>query len=371
MIIKKCSYCVMDNESDDSITFNEEGRCNYCLEAEKRKKTEYFPNEVGEKKLEEIIYKIKEETKDLKYNCIVGISGGIDSSYVLYLGYKYSLKMLAVHIDDGLDTEISKANIKKLCEKTKVDLITIKPDKAEYADLTLSFLKASVPNLAMPQDNILFKELQEIVKKYKIKYSLSGLNFSLESILERSDKINSADGYHILSIHKKYGSIPLRKIKLNSIFNAYIVKNFLSKTIIIKPLNYIDYNLERALKELKDFCDFTYYGRKHHENILTRFLQCYYLPVKFNKDKRKSHLSSMIVSEQLTRKQALEILKENPYISNELFESDLKALCQYFNISKEELFKYINQPAKSHRDYPISIFNYFASIARKFRKYLQ
>ncbi|KDE67579.1 hypothetical protein FUSO6_10310, partial [Fusobacterium necrophorum DAB] len=207
--LKRCNFCVMDNESDPTIFFNDKGECNYCLDTRERKISEYFPNEEGKKKLEKTIQDIKNETKNEKYNCIVGISGGVDSSYILYLGHKYSLKMLAVHIDDGLDTDVAKENIRKLCRAAEVDLVTIEPKKEEFVDLTLSFIKAGVPNLAMPQDNILHNELLKIQKKYHIKYSLSGANFAMESILERSDFVNANDGYHIRKIHEKFGTIPI------------------------------------------------------------------------------------------------------------------------------------------------------------------
>lgn len=366
---KVCSFCVMDNKSDPSITFNDKGECNYCIDTRQRKDNEYFPNENDKNKLGMIIQDIKENTKNDKYNCMVGISGGVDSSYVLYLGYKYSLRMLVVHIDDDLDTDIAKENIQKLCKATKVDLISIKPDKEEYADLILSFLKAGLPNLAMPQDNILHKELFKIQKKYNIKYCLSGANFALESILERSDFINSNDGYHIKKIHEKFGEVPVKKIELTSIFREYIINKFFSNVKVIKPLNYINYNLKDVLEELKGFCDYTYYGGKHYENVLTRFLQCYYLPKKFNKDKRKSHFSSMIVSGQMTREEAIEKLKENPYINQEIFKSDIETLSKYFRITSQELEKYINSEAHQHKDYKVSYLNYLGGIARKFRKF--
>lgn len=369
--IKICSFCVMDNKSDSSITFNEKGECNYCLDTRERKDKEYFPNEEGRKKLEMIIQEIKENTKNDKYNCLVGISGGVDSSYVLYLGYKYSLRMLVVHIDDDLDTDVAKENIEKLCKAANVDLISIRPDKEEYADIILSFLKAGLPNLAMPQDNILHKELFKIQKKYNIKYSLSGANFSLESILERGDFVNSNDGYHIKKIHKEFGKIPMKKIELTSIFREYIINKFFNNIKVIRPLNYIDYNLKNVLEELKEFCGYQYYGGKHYENVLTRFLQCYYLPKKFYKDKRKSHFSSMIVSGQMTREEALEKLKEDPYINQEIFKSDIEILSKYFKITSQELMEYIKSEAHQHREYKISYFNYLGNIARKYRKFLE
>lgn len=365
-----CSYCVMDNVSDSTIRFNEFGQCNYCRDTIERLPREYFPNETGKRMLEEIVVKMKEETKNDKYNCMVGVSGGIDSSYLLYLGYKYDLRMLAVHIDDGLDTVIAKENIEKLCNKTNTKLIVVQPDIDEYKDLLLSFFKASVPNLALPQDNILQRALADTAKEYSIKYALSGANFSLECILERGEGVNLNDKVHILDIHKKFGERQIKSIKFRSLMQAYLGDKYFRKVKSIKPLNFIDYNLERALKELESFCGFVYYGGKHYESVLTRFLQCYYLPIKYNKDKRKSHFSSMIVSGQLSRKEALKRLRTNPYLTEDLFYKDFQFLATYFGLSTDELMRIIDQEPKQHSDYRQSILNNLAPLARKFRRFL-
>lgn len=370
MEYRRCTRCVMDNESDPTIVFDAEGRCNYCNDVLARRSGEYFPNEEGKKKLDAMMDMLRKEGQGKEYDCIVGISGGLDSSYVAYLGHQYGLRMLAVHIDDGLDTEIAKQNIKNLCEKAGVELINICPDKEQYADLMLSFFKASVPNLAMSQDNLLIQALHDITKKYGIKYSLNGANFAHESILERSTGINAMDKTHILSIHKMFGTKPIDKLRIGNLWSAYIGWRYFSKVKTIYPLNYIDYNKKRVLAELKEFSDYNYYGGKHYESILCRFLQCYYLPTKYNFDKRKSHLSSLIVDGQMTREEALEELKKPAYLSEELKESDMDFLAEYLGITREEFDKIIALPAKQHSDYPMSWLESFSGVARKFRKYL-
>lgn len=365
-----CTYCVMDNVGDNTIHFDEHGQCNYCKDTIRRMPFEYFPNDEGKKKLDEIMQAIKNKTALENYNCMVGVSGGIDSSYILYLGHKYGLKMLAVHIDDGLDTEIAKENLKKLCEAANAELIVVKPNIDEYKDILLSFFKASVPNLAMPQDNILLRALADTTKEYKIKYSLSGANFSTECILDRSTNINANDGTHIKAIHDIFGEKKISNIKLNTLFRRYIGNRYLSKVETICPLNYIDYNMERVLKELNDFCGFEYYGGKHYESILTRFLQCYYLPIKYKEDKRKSHFSSMIVSGQMTREDAIERLATNPYIESGLYREDMRSLAQYFGLSEKEFCSIVSLPAKRHDDYKKSYLNKLAPLARKFRRVL-
>ena len=370
MEYQRCTRCVMDNASDYTITFDTEGHCNYCEDILSRRDNEYFPDERGRKILEKLIEKIKREGKGKKYDCIVGISGGLDSSYVVYLGHQYGLRMLAVHIDDGLDTEIAKLNITSLCEKAGVDLINISPDKEQYSDLLLSFFKASVPNLAMVQDNLLKQVLHDTTRKYGIKYSLSGANFAHESILERSTGINAMDKTHILAIHKQFGTKPIDKLRIGNLWTAYIGWRYFSKAETIYPLNYIDYNKKRVLDELKDFSEYNYYGGKHYESILCRFMQCYYLPTKYNFDKRKSHFSSLIVDGQMTREEALVKLNKPAYTSEELKEHDMNFLAQFFRISREEFDKIIALPAKQHSDYPMSLLENTAGLARKFRKYL-
>ena len=370
MEYRRCTRCVMDNESDPTIVFDAEGHCNYCNDVLARRSGEYFPNEEGKKKLDAMMDMLRKEGQGKEYDCIVGISGGLDSSYVAYLGHQYGLRMLAVHIDDGLDTEIAKQNIKNLCEKAGVELINICPDEEQYADLMLSFFKASVPNLAMSQDNLLIQALHDITKKYGIKYSLNGANFAHESILERSTGINAMDKTHILSIHKMFGTKPIDKLRIGNLWSAYIGWRYFSKVKTIYPLNYIDYNKKRVLAELKEFSDYNYYGGKHYESILCRFLQCYYLPTKYNFDKRKSHLSSLIVDGQMTREEALEELKKPAYLSEELKESDMDFLAEYLGITREEFDKIIALPAKQHSDYPMSWLESFSGVARKFRKYL-
>lgn len=365
-----CNRCVMDNQSDTTITFIEDGTCNYCNDTLKRMPTEYFPNSTGKKILESIIAKIKENGTGKQYDCMVGISGGVDSSYVLYLGYKFGLRMLAVHIDDGLDTEIAIKNIESLCEKTKTELIIEKPDLNQYKDLIRSFFLARVPNLAMAQDNILIAALNETAKKHNLKYNLSGANFALECILERSSGVNALDKKHITAIHKQFGRGSIDKLRITSFFAGYIFNRYYNKKIKVLPLNLIDYNLQNVLNELSEFSNYNYYGGKHYESVLTRFLQCYYLPVRYSFDKRKSHFSSMIVSGQMTREEAINRLSLDPYLSEDLKEFDFNYLADYLGMTRKEFDDLISLPPKQHHDYPISAMNNFAGVARKFRKYL-
>ena len=353
-----CKRCVMNDTSDRSITFDSNGYCNYCTAALKEiNTTVYFPNEKGQSILEKMLQMVKNENKDKPYDCVMGISGGLDSSYLAYLGYKWGLRILAVHIDDGYDTEVSKQNIKKLCEAAHIELRTIQPDEKQFNDLTLAYMKAGVPNLAIPQDNILFAFLYDTVKKEKLKYFLSGGNFALECILQQDHVFNAMDTVNILDIHKRFGREPLDKLKFISSYEKYL-NTKLGKVVQLRPLNYIDYNRDRAFKELRNFCGFEYYGRKHLENILTAFVQLYWFPKKFGVDKRTSHLSSMIVSGQMSREEALKELSEPMYDESKM-RSYISFIETKLGISNEYFNELVSAPPHEHSDYrtdDISVF---------------
>lgn len=348
---QQCKCCVMDNNGDPTITFDGAGNCNYCTYAKKIQNSTYFPNDVGKAKLNEMIDRLKKDGAGNSYDCMMGISGGLDSSYLAYLGYTWGLRVLAVHIDDGFDTDISKQNIRKLIEKTGFDLITITPDSEQYNALIKAYMKAGVPNLAVPQDNILFAYLFEYMKKKKIRWFLSGSNFALECITQRGNTHSAYDFVNIKDIHKKYGDKPIDKLT----FLREIDKNTKRPYLSLCPLNYIDYNRENAFKELAQFCNFEYYGRKHLENEFTAFLQLYWLPQKFNVDKRKAHLSSMIVSGQMTREAALQELSEPMYDSN-MMQGYISHIKKALQLSDEEFDEIMRGPTHQHDEFKESCF---------------
>jgi len=340
----------MSSHSDSKIQFDENGVCNYCTKAlSEINTTTYFPNEEGNRKLEEMLHRIKQENKNKPYDCVMGISGGLDSAYLTYLGYQWGLRILAVHIDDGFDTEISKSNISKLCEAAQVELRTIRPDPEQYNDLILAYMKAGVSNLAIPQDNILFAFLYETVKKERLKYFLSGGNFAMESILQADGMFDAMDVINIRAIHRAFGTQGIDKLKFISPYRKYL-RIKLATVVTLRPLNYIDYNRKRAFQELKEFCGFEYYGGKHLENILTAFVQLYWLPQKFGIDKRTSHLSSMIVSGQMTREEALAEMKK-PLYEEEMMNAYIQLLKEKLKISNDEFEKLVDGRNHLHTDY--------------------
>lgn len=363
-----CSRCVMDNQSDETITFDVNGYCNYCTEAINSMSQRYFPNEVGSEKLDELIKQLKKEGENKKYDCLMGISGGLDSSYLAYLGYQYGLRILAVHVDDGFDTTVAIKNINNIGKACKMDIIYEQPNKEEYFDLVKSFIKADLPNIAIPQDNLIFAYLYKYARKYDVKNFLSGGNFSLESILQKGNSHSAQDKTHIIDINNKFGTKSISNLPIMSSFERKIKSKILYRINEISPLNFIDYNKDKAIKELEEFCSYNYYGGKHYESKLTMFMQMYYLPRKFNVDKRKSHLSSLIVSEQISRKEALAELKRPLYDEGEMTEV-IGGILSLINMRKEEFENIMKNMPKQHDEYKTSYWKYISKIVRILRGY--
>lgn len=351
---QRCTRCIMDDRSDSYIHFDENGVCSYCTEALRLRPNWYYPNQEGKKKLQQMLEMLKKESKGKKYDCLMGLSGGLDSSYLAYLGAsQWGLRIAAVHVDDGYDTEISKSNIQKLCSKAGIELITITPDAEQFNALTKAYMKAGVPNLAVPQDNVLFAFLYKFARQHKIKYFLSGANYALECILQKGNTWSAYDLTNIKDIHKKFGEKPIDKLEFISSVRRLLDQNLLGQ-ITLSPLNYINYNRDQAFKELKDYCGFEYYGRKHLENYLTAFIQLYWFPQKFNVDKRTSHLSSMIVSDQITREQALEEL-QLPLYEEEYMDKVKQLICEKLEITLDELEAMVAAEGKQHTEYRTEI----------------
>lgn len=349
MEFQRCTRCIMDNSSDPTIRFDGDGHCNYCTNALEKKKLVYFPNEEGRRRLDAMLDRLKSEGQGRLYDCIIGISGGLDSSYLTYLAHKWGLRMLAVHIDDGYDTDISKANIQKLCETANIDLRIITPDQDQYDSLTRAYMEAGVPNLAIPQDNILFSCLYAAVRETGVKYLLSGGNFALECILQRGNTYISLDTVNIRDINRRFGTEKIDKLSFTSSYQKYLLAKF-GKVVTLRPLDLVDYNRDRAFAELKEFCGFEYYGSKHLENILTAFIQLYWFPQKFGVDKRTSHLSSMIISDQMTRDKALQLM-EQPLYDEKMMADYIAIIKKRLKLSDADFDRIMAAPIHQHTDY--------------------
>ncbi len=348
-----CAHCVLDT-SEPKITFNEKGICCFCddyFEIAKQKKHQYSSTEKS-KILEKYITQIKKDGEGKEYDCIIGVSGGVDSSYVAYIAKQQGLRPLAVHLDNGWDAELAVKNIEKICTKISIDLYTHVINWEEFKDLQLSFLKASVANAEAPTDHAIFATLYHLARKYKLKWIIDGVNHATEYI--RAD--GEAAGYtysdlkQIKGIHKKYGKVPLKTYPSMSYYQKLYYKYILGiKQFSI--LDYVDYNKEAALKLLSEQLGWRSYGAKHHESLFTKWHQVVYLPQKFGYDKRKLHLSDLILSGQMSREQAVEILSKPPIPPNEQVELE-EYVQKKMGLSLIEYNDLLNRPPKSFKEYP-------------------
>lgn len=344
-----CKRCIMDT-TDPEIGFDANGICNHCRRYYKIASKNLFDTKKGERKLKEIVNSIKGDGKNKKYDCILGVSGGLDSSYVAYLAKKFGLRVLLVHVDNGWNSEISEKNIENIVKKTNFYIYKYKIDWEEFKDLQRSYFKASVVDIEVITDHAIPAVIYGLAVKRRIKYILAGGNIATETIMPKSWNYIKADARNIKAIHKRFGIRKLKSFPLLSILKRGYYKNILGiKTI--KVLNYIDYNRSKAMKILEREFDWKYYGKKHYESIFTRFYQAYILPRKFGIDKRRAHLSNLICSGQITRQKALEEMKRE-ICPPELLEKDKKYVLNKLGFSEEEFEKLMNEEQKSHLDFP-------------------
>lgn len=350
-LYKICTRCVMDT-SDPDIIFDSCGVCNHCKQAEDLFRKEPLSLSIEEKtqQLQEIIDEIKKKGKGKPYDCVIGLSGGVDSSYVALKVKEMGLRPLAVHLDNGWDSETSVKNIENICKILDIDLYTYVINWEEFKDLQLSFLKASTPDSEIPSDHAIFSILFKEARKNGIDYLIAGTNKTSESILPVAWSQGHADWKYIKSIQQQYGKSILRTYPHRSLLED-TWNRLVLKIQWIEILNYLDYDKEKAKEIIKEELQWKDYGRKHGESHYTRIFQEYILPTKFGYDKRKAHYSSLIVAGQMTREEALAKLEEPLYLTNEAIEQDINYLINKFGISRMEFDVIMDAPNKSYWDY--------------------
>ena len=361
---KSCSNCVMDT-SDKLISFDQNNECDHCQNFKKNIKNKFNFTD-SSKKLKKIIEKIKSQ-KNQSYDCLIGISGGVDSCYLAhYVKNDLKLNPLVVHVDTGWNSIKSTNNIEKIIDELKLDLETVVIPWHEMRDLQLSFFKAQHPNLDIPQDHAIFASLYKYAIKNNIKYILTGGNFSTECIREPLEwAYHASDVRHIRDIHKRYGSLKLNKFPLCDIFTYKIYYRFFKGLKVVQPLNFIEYNKELCMDKLQNLYGWMKYEHKHYESRFTKFYEGYWLLKKFGYDKRKAHLSSLILTGQISRDDALSELKNKPYSNEEKIE-DFNYISKKLGISETELQNLFNSKNKSFRDYKSNykLIQFFVNISR-------
>ncbi len=349
-----CNNCVMDT-SDSLIEFDERGICDHCNNYYNNILPNWHPDERGAKELNKIVEKIKQDGKNKKYDCLIGISGGVDSSYLVYLAKeKLGLRPLAYLVDTGWNLNVANENIDRLVKGLNLDLHTEVVDWNEMKDLQLAFFKSQVPSQDI-QDHAIFASLYNFAAKNRFKYVLTGANYSTECIREPIEWAHVNDLTQIKDIHCKFGTKPLEKFPLCGMFKYRLYYRYIKGMKVVQPLNLIPYVKEDVIKELHERFGWERYKNKHFENIFTRFYEGYWLPEKFGFDKRRAHFSSLIVTGQLKREDALEMLKQPPYPVEEAMQ-DMEFIATKLGITEAEFQRLIKGKNKSYCDYKSEMF---------------
>lgn len=350
-----CSNCVMDT-SDSLIQFDEKGVCDRCNNYYESILPNWHPDEIGAKQLEKIVEKIKADGKGKKYDCIIGLSGGVDSSYLLYYAKeKLGLRPLVFAVDTGWTLNVAVENIEKIVKGLNVDLYTEIVNWNEMKDLQLAYFKSQVAYQDTPQDHVIFAGLYNYAVKQGIKYVLTGANYSTECVREPNEWVYVNDLRQIKDIHKKFGTRPIKTLPLCGMFKYRLYYRYFKGMKIVQPLNMIPYNKEEAIVTLEEKFGWQRYANKHFESIFTRFYEGYWLPKKFGYDKRRAHFSSVILTGQMTREDALKKLEETPY-DEELAMQDLEYVAKKLGITKDAFIDMMNGENKTFRDYKSSYF---------------
>lgn len=344
-----CTKTVMDT-SDPDIEFDVNGVSNYVEYFEKKIKPLWFPNDEGRERLREIVYRIKKENEEREYDCIIGLSGGVDSSYMALKVKDLGLRPLVVHVDGGWNSEVAVNNIEKIINFCGWDLHTWVIDWPEMKDLQVAYLKSGISNQDVPQDHAFFAALYTFAVKNKIKWVLSGGNIATESIFPSAWHHSAMDAKNLKSIHREYGLIKLRQYPIISFWKYYFYYPFIKRMKVLRPLNFMHYSKSETIKFLEDTIGWENYGRKHGESIFTKFFQNYYLPERFGYDKRKPHLSSMILAGEITREEAIKELEKPLYDPIELKE-DILFVRKKLGFTESEFNEIMDCPKRTFKEF--------------------
>lgn len=359
--IQTCSHCILDTNDDAEMVFDENGMCNHCHSYYREAETYLKNGDEAAQLLNTTIDKIKNYGRSHQYDCLIGLSGGVDSSYVAYLAKQYGLRALCVHFDNGWNSELAVMNIQNIVNKLGFDLYTYVINWDEFKDLQLAYLKASVIDIEVLTDHAIYGTLFKIAKDHDIKYVLGGHNIVTEGILPYHWTYNKKDYINIKDIHKHFGTRPLNTFP----FLDRKMKKFIQNSGIefINYLNWVPFIKKDIKKLLQEELEWRDYGGKHYESIWTRFYQGYILPTKFNVDKRKAHLSTLICSGQISREEALLELQQPPYDPAQL-KVDKDFVLKKLDLSEKAFETIMQLPVRNHREFETegSFFNYYPAL---------
>ena len=346
---QECTRCVMDT-TDLQIIFDKNGHCNHCTEFLNERDGYKYQGKESDERLEQTIEEIKRAGRGNDYECIIGLSGGVDSSYLAYISKENGLRVLAVHMDNGWNSEEAVTNIKNITKKLGIDYESYVLDWEEFKDLQAAFLKASVPEAETPTDIAILAALHHFAAKYNIKYIMGGGNLATEGILPKSWHYNAKDLKYFNYIQETFGERRLKKFSTFG-YRKEMYFKLIKGIRMIYPLNYVPYARRDPIELLKEKFDWKYYGGKHYESRYTRFIQSYYLYEKFGIDYRRATLSTQICTGEISRDEAIEPLKSKPY---DLFkiEEEKQYISKKLSIPMDEFERILHLPAKWYWDYP-------------------
>ena len=349
---KMCSNCIMDI-SDPRISFDSEGVCDYCNNFNTSIKPSWDTGKKGKLELLKLADRVKKEGSGKDFDCIIGLSGGLDSSYAAYVAVeKMGLKPLLFHVDAGWNTDQAVGNIEKLVDGLNLDLYTEVINWQEMKDLQLAFLKSGIPDQDFPQDTAFFSALYKFARKNKIKYVITGANYSTECCREPEEwgAYPGIDKILFTDIHKKFGKRKLTSFPVVDIFVYKIIYQRLLGMKVIKPLNLVPYIKKDAEKELNDLFGWQSFKHKHHESRFTRFYEDYWLPRKFGFHKRRAHFSSLIMTGQMTRNEALERISQ-PEMDEHFLAQEFEYIANKLDLTIDELQSIFESENKTFHDY--------------------
>lgn len=346
-----CSNCVMDT-SDSKITFDAIGVCDHCNTFYRKVLPNWNTNGRGRKELDAIVSKIKGAGEGKDFDCIIGMSGGSDSSYLTYLATKeFGLRPLVFHVDAGWNSQEAVNNIEVLVDRLELDLYTEVIDWEEMRDLQLAFFKAGVPHIDTPQDHAFFATMYKFAAQYDVKYILTGANYSTECIRNPIEWMYyQSDSIQLRDIHRQFGTRPLANFPVTTILHHKVYLPFVKGIRVIRPLNYFPYVKATAMRFLADEFGWQPYPQKHFESRFTKFYEGYWLPKRFGYDTRRVQYSSLIVTNQMTREEALEKLKHPPY-DDATIAQEFEYVATKLGISVEELKGYMDAPKRTYKDF--------------------
>lgn len=366
---QRCVRCIMDT-TDPDITFDDTGVCNHCRRYDTTARQRLIPPAESKAALDDLVADVKRSGQGKPYDCIIGISGGVDSTYVAWLVKQLGLRPLAVHLDNGWNSELAVANIEKTLKMLGIDLYTHVIDWEEFKNLQTSFLKASTPDGEIPTDHAIFAILYRVAAEHGIRHVITGTNVATEAVLPEKWGYGYFDWRYVKDVHRRFGTVRLSTYPHFSLLTlAYYV--FVRRIRLVSILNYIEYDKKEAMQVLQDELGWVYYGGKHYESIYTRFYQAYLLPRKFDIDKRKAHLSTLICSGQITREQALASMNE-PVYPERLLEEDRAYAVKKLALSEEQFDAIMKSPNRTFLDYRTShgIFEFAKRLVNATRSHI-